>query len=153
MDGTAQPRSIVRHPWRVAVVVIALLAVLNLGFLLAASSDTSEPAEAGLPSSVERVEPEPGSTTGLLVDVAVDLRNGLTGVLAIDGVCIPEDQLTVDESLGTVTFRPGEGKEFERFEPRTHDVVVTYRDAREPKPDNPCTEFEGAFRWSFRATS
>ena len=147
---------VLRHPWRIAVVVLALLAVLNLGILLAANSDTSEPRDEALPSSVESVRPGPGATASLVTDVQADLDPGLTGVLIIDGLCVPEDQIDVDPSLGTVAFRPGEDKDIERFEPGEHTVVVVYRDATLPAPTEPCDESQAgfsAYRWSFRATS
>lgn len=145
-----------RHPWRVAIVAVALLAVLNLAILLAANSDTSEPGTKNLPSDVERVAPDPGATTGLVVDIVADLTPGLTGVLLVDGLCVPEDQLDVDPSLGTIAFRPGAGNDITRFDPGEHDIVVVYRQADEPEPDNPCDAAQrglSSFRWSFRAAS
>jgi hypothetical protein len=145
-----------RHPWRIAIVAVGLLGVLNLGILIAANTDTSEPGTENLPSSVERVAPSPGDVTGLVTDVAADLAAGLTGVLLVDGACVPEDQLDVDPSLGTISFRPGPDKDLRRFEPGEHEVVVVYRDATDPEPANPCdASQEGltAFRWRFRAAS
>ena len=48
----------------------------------------------------------------------VDLRPGWTGVLIVNDVEIPEDQLDLDnlESLGQVLFTPGDGKAVERYE-------------------------------------
>ena len=145
-----------RHPARVLVIVLGLLVVLNLAFFVGREQDSSEEGTDTLPSTVEDVLPPRGSTTGLIVDVVADLRAGLTGVLIIDDVCIPEDQLDVDPSLGTVAFRPGPDKEFENFEPGNHEVVVVYREATLPHPDEPCDPSVpglSAARWSFRAAS
>jgi len=149
-------QSVLRHPWRVAIVVLALLAVLNLGILLAANSDTSEPGTSNLPSDIERVSPTPGSTVGLVTDVLADLAPGTTGGLQIDNVCIPLDQLDRDQSLGTVGFRPGSDKEFDEFDPGLYEVVVFYRESTDPEPDDTCdADVEGvsAYSWTFRVTS
>ena len=46
-----------------------------------------------LPVDIEAVSPKPDSNTGLVDTVTVDLADRYTGVLVIDGVEIPEDQL------------------------------------------------------------
>ena len=145
-----------RHPTRVLVIVLGILVVLNLAFFLGREQDSSEEGTDTLPSTVENVTPARGSTTGLITDVIADLRAGLTGVLIIDDLCIPEDQLDVDPSLGTVAFRPGPDKEFENFEPGNHEVVVVYRESTDTEPPNPCDASVAglsAARWSFRAAS
>ena len=146
--GAAPPKKVFRHPWRAAIVAIALLVVLNLGIVLAMSSDTSEPGRERLPDTVETITPEPGELTGLVDDVSVDLRNDLTGVLVIDGVEVPEDQLDRVENLGIVTFRPGPEKDLPRFSAGDHTVVVRYWDKAEERPADP-----PGYSWSFRAAA
>jgi hypothetical protein len=141
-------RRAVRHPWRVAIVVIALLAVLNLGIVLLANSDTSTPGSDALPDTVQSITPESGELTGLVDDVTVDLADDLTGVLVIDGVEIPEDQLDRVRELGIITFRPGPGKDLTRFRAGDNTVVVKYWDQAKDRPANP-----GQFSWSFRAAA
>ena len=85
-------RRLFQHPGRVAVVAITVLVTLNLGILLLNESDTSPAGDNMLPADVEAVTPAPNSITGLIDTVTVDLAD-LTGVLVIDGVEIPEDQL------------------------------------------------------------
>ena len=139
---------LVRHPLRVVIVVVGMLAVLNLGLLLGRSSDTSEPGEETLPSAVERVSPSPGSTVGRRPEVSVDLRAGLTGVLVIDGLRFPEDQLAIDPSLGTIVFRPGADTEISEFEPGEHTVTVLYWRATEDEPPDP-----DSTGWRFRSSA
>lgn len=136
---------LVRHPWRAAIIGIALLTVVNLGVVLLSASDT-EPGGRRLPESVEGVFPGPGELVGLQETISADLRDDLTGVLVLDGVEVPEDQLDRVEPLGQVSFRPGGGKELRRLEPGTHTVVVLYWPQRTERPAEP-----SSYGWSFRA--
>ena len=52
----------------------------------------------------------PGASPSRKDDVDVRLRDGLTGVLVIDGVRLPEDQLEIDPATSTIVFRPGPDK-------------------------------------------
>jgi len=140
-----------QHPGRVAIVVIALLAVLNLGVILLHSSDTSPGGRAPLPAAVESVAPLPGSIAGPIDTVTVDLDNSLTGVLLIKQsgryVEIPEDQLDRVVELGQVSFRPGPGKEITKFSAGTNDVLVYYwsRTRVGGRPAHPAS-----YAWSFQ---
>lgn len=136
-----------RHPGRVAIVAVAVLVVINLGIILLANSDTTPPTRKNLPSDVESVRPEAGSVVRLQDEVSVDLRDGLTGVLVINGVEIPEDQLQRVPAIGIVTFRPGIDKEFERWKAGDVGVRVLFWNATKDRPDDP-----GSYSWSFRAS-
>src|SRR5947209_8778016 len=56
---------VVRHPWRVVIVVGALLLVANLVVVLDQSADTSQGGKAPLPATVESISPERGALTTL----------------------------------------------------------------------------------------
>ena len=127
---------------------VALLAILNLGVILLANSDTTPGGKAALPTDVESISPENGALAGLVDDVTVDLRDNLTGVLVIDGVEIPEDQLERVEELGVITFRPGADKEISRFRAGDNTVVVLYWPRTKPRPNKPAS-----FGWRFRAAA
>ena len=145
-SGAPPRRRILEHPGRVAIVVVALLVVLNLAIFLVASSDTTT-GERTLPAAIDGVRPEPGTVARLQDSVTADLRDGLTGVLVINGLEIPEDQLERNDPLGVVTFRPGPDKDFARWEPGDVAVqVLSWRatDERPPDPDS--------YSWSFRAS-
>jgi len=138
-----------QHPGRVAVVVIALLIVVNLAIVLLANADTSPGGgKPDLPAAIESISPERGELTGLVDDVTVDLRDDLQGELLIDSVRIPEDQLDTIEQLGRISFRPGPGKEFTRFLAGDNTVVVRYWPRGEPRPEVP-----PSFSWRFRAAA
>jgi len=144
-------RPLFRHPGRVAIVVVALLVVLNLGVILLRSSDTSPGGRAPLPIAVESVEPLPGSIAGPIDTVSVDLDNSLTGVLLIKQsgryVEIPEDQLDRVVELGQISFRPGPDKEITKFAAGTNDVLVYYwsRTRVGGRPKHPAS-----YAWSFQ---
>ncbi len=126
----APARKLFRHPGRVAIVVVALLAVLNLGIVLLDKSDTNPAGRNLLPATVESVSPEPGSIAGPVDTITVDLDDHLTGVLLVKQagayVEIPEDQLDRVRELGQVSFRPGPGKEITKFQVGENDVVVLF---------------------------
>src|SRR3954451_1656301 len=114
--GAAPPkRPLFRHPWRVAIVAVAIIGVLNLGATLVTNSDTTPGGKVELPSDIESISPANGALAGLVDDVTVDLADNLTGVLVIDGREIPEDQLDRIAELGVITFRPGPDKEIPHY--------------------------------------
>ena len=143
----ARPR-LFRHPGRVAVVVVALLAVANLGLLLLDRADTSQGGLPPLPSNIESVTPERGSISSLQDTVSADLSDGLTGVLVIDGQEVPEDELDRVPELGIVSFRPGSDRSLTKFAAGTHQVVVLYWSRTKPRPAKP-----GSYAWTFRASA
>jgi len=67
----------------------------------------------------------------------VDLRPGWTGVLIVNGVEIPEDQLDLDnlESLGQVLFTPGDGKAIEQYEAGENCVTAVVWRVRESRAE------------------
>jgi hypothetical protein len=139
-----------RHPGRVLIVIAAILVVLNLGFWIGRSSDTSEPGRASLPSTIESLSPGPGTQADRRTTITADLRDELTGVLVIDGQRIPEDQLDVPfgNPQGIVSFRPGPDTEFSSFVPGEHTVQVLYWRQDESEPTDP-----DSYGWRFRATA
>ena len=142
-------RRLFKHPGRVAVVAITLLVVFNLGIVLLNESDTSPTGERALPVDIEAVSPEPNQITGLIDTVTVDLADQYSGVLVIDGVEIPEDQLERVVGIQTVSFRPGPDKVISRFRAGENVVVVKYWNGR--LQDRPAKPY--SFSWTFRASA
>ncbi len=136
-------RRAIRHPGRVAVVVVGLLAVVNLLAYVGLRSDTgSEPAHP-VPQAIRRLQPSPDSLVAPQDGIAVTLADGLTGILAVDGRAVPEDQITYTgpSSFG---FRPGPTREWARWSAGAHTATVTYW---------PLTEGRAharTFDWTFR---
>ncbi len=119
----------------------------NLGIYLLNEADTSPTGEKALPADIQAVNPQPNQITGLIDDVTVDLADQYTGVLVIDGIEIPEDQLDRVVGIQTVSFRPGPDKVISRFRAGENQVVVKYWEGRlVDRPANPYS-----FSWSFVA--
>lgn len=75
-------------------------------------------------AAVEQLIPGDGSPNVLRQsEIGIDLATGWTGVLAVNGVEIPEDQYRRNDPLNQVFFTPGEGKEIERLP--AGPVIVT----------------------------
>ena len=133
------------HPWRVVIVVAMLLIVGNLVLFGLDTSDTTRGGRT-FPIAVETVNPLPGELLRPQDGITVDLRNDLTGVLLIDRVEVPEDQTDRTEVNGQVSFRPGPGKDIEKFEPGQYVVTVLYWPQGKDRPKNPTS-----YSWTFRA--
>jgi hypothetical protein len=143
-------RRLFQHPGRVAIIAITVLVALNLGIVLLNESDTSQTGPKALPVDIEAVSPLPGQLTGLVDTVTVDLADRYTGVLLIDGVEIPEDQLDRVQGIQTVSFRPGPGKEISQFRAGDNTVTVKYWDGR--LQDRPAKGLY-SYSWTFRASA
>jgi hypothetical protein len=142
-------RRLFKHPGRVAVVAISLFAVFNAGIFLFNESDTTQQGEQALPVDIEAVRPEPNQITNLLSTVTVDLADRYSGVLVIDGIEIPEDQLDRVVGIQTVSFRPGRDKAIGRFRAGENTVTVLYWDGRlQDRPEKPYS-----YSWSFVASA
>jgi len=120
------PRKAFEHPGRFAIVALGLMAVLSLLVAAVLSADTDTPDERDpLPAEVLSVFPEPDTLSRPQQGISVTLRPGLTGVIQVDGIEIPEDQLT-RPSESSMSFQPGPDREFGRFETGPHTVTIVY---------------------------
>jgi hypothetical protein len=148
--ASAPRRKAFQHPGRIAVVVVALLVVVNLLIYLSNSAETSPGGRNPLPAEIEFVSPAPDSIVGPVETVAVDLADGLTGVLLIRQggryIEIPEDQVDRVQGLDQITFRPGPGKDISRFDAGQNDVAVLYWSQTRVggRPEDPAS-----YSWSF----
>jgi hypothetical protein len=149
-SAAAPRRRLFQHPGRVAIVVITVLVAINLSVFALNEADTSAPGPKSLPADIQSVSPTPNENTGLVDTVSVDLADRYTGVLVIDGIEIPEDQLDRVRSIQTVSFRPGPGKEISAFRPGVNTVTVKYWDGR--LQDRPATGLF-SYSWTFRASA
>ena len=148
-DRPAPPtrRPVFAHPWRIVVLVVAMLILVNLAVILLRSADTSSTPNGALPTMIESVAPGNGEIVRITDTIAVDLNDGYTGVMAIDRAEVPEDQIERVVPLGQITFRPGPGKDIEQFSPGVHTVTVSYWPQTEDRPARPAT-----YTWTFKAT-
>jgi hypothetical protein len=148
--GEAPRRPLFKHPWRIAIVVGALVVVANLGIWGLHQSDTSRGGRE-FPNAIDTLSPEPGEIIRPQDTVTADLRNDLRGVLILSGPGfseeIPEDQLERVVPLGEVSFRPGPGQDIRQFAPGNWSAVVKFWP--QTKGVNP-PKHPGSFSWSFR---
>lgn len=144
-------RKAIEHPGRFAIVAGGLMLVATLVAIAIGSADTSDVVNA-LPNQVKGVSPKQGAIVPPQEAIAVDLRDDLVGDLRVcdaSGTCtdLPFDQVDFVKPLGQLGFRPGEGKEIQRWEPGRNDVTVTYRSQADPAQDN------GTYSWWFVSKS
>jgi hypothetical protein len=151
MSGPAARRKAIEHPGRFAIVAggLTLVALLFAGAIV--SADTKD-VKSTLPGQVQSVSPKPGSIVPPQEQIAVNLRDDLTADLEVCGptggcLPIPADQVAFIPALGQLTFRPGEGREIESFEPGRNEVRVSYRSQADPGQDN------GTYSWIFVSKS
>lgn len=123
---------------------IALVAINLVIFGFAATRTGTQSQTGTLPSAIETLSPVPGSTVRPQDSVRVDLTDGLTGDLYIDGKVIPADQTEQVVALGVIAFRPGPKKEITQFAPGRHTVEVRWRPVRAD-----ADQVDGSYSWSF----
>jgi hypothetical protein len=126
-----------------------MCAILALGVaLLVISAKQDSDAVPTLPDAIESVSPAPNAIADPMTQIGVNLGDTYTGVLQFDGVEIPEDQLARIIELGQVTFDPGDGREFTKFDAGQHTVNVVYWHQTESRETDAHT-----FAWHFRVAA
>lgn len=128
----------------IGVVVVGALA----GFVFAFTIGGDQSPDPELTNSaVERFIPPNGSPAVVRqAEIGVDLATGWTGVLAVDGVEIPEDELRRNEPENMVFFMPGPGRVVEELAPGPHTITaLIWRLENETRAD------AQPVSWSFRA--
>ena len=124
--GAASRRRAFEHPGRFAIVAIGLMVVVSLVVFAGMESDTKPTtAPDALPSEIVSTTPVADTLNKPQQAVSVSLRADLTGVLVIDGIEIPEDQLD-RPTQSSMTFQPGPNKEISRFQTGPHRVEIVY---------------------------
>lgn len=128
----------------------ALFGIVVLVAIAIGSADTSDlQANQDQPKEVRNVSPPPGSLQPPNTSIVVDLRDDLTGELTVcaptpnDCTPVPLDQTTVVDSLGQITFKPGDDKDITEFPAGPVSVRVDYHLQGSLAAD------AGSFTWSF----
>ena len=135
---------------RRALSVLVVLAALG-GIVYACSevdTDDGDAVVTGEASPIEVYVPVDGSEILRQERFGVDLRPGFTGILQLNDVEIPLDQLDDDTlaSTGEVYFTPGEGLAVERYDAGQNcatAVVWRVQDSRSDARD---------YSWCFNVT-
>lgn len=139
---TPPPVSRLRRWWRrIDKVQLLLSFVIALGLVLIGrglSIGLTGDERANLPDQIESVEPVPEAVQVLRqTRVFVDLEDGYTGELVIDGVALPT--VSIDEISERVGAEPGEQIELPPatiYEPGNSTLTYT------PTDDSPVPQFE-----------
>lgn len=148
-------RKAIQHPGRFAIVAGGLTVVALLFAGAITSADTTDVRNVSLPEQVRSVSPRAGSIVPPQTAITVDLRDDLTADLSLcgptqaTGGCtpLPVDQVDFVPALGQLTFKPGEGKDVDAFEPGRNRVIVQYRSQADPERNR------GTYTWSFVSKS
>ena len=149
-SGRPRRRSSTVLPWILAGA--GALVALNL-ILVAVYVGGRGDRAIDLPPEIESVIPAPDSVIRPQEDVGADLADDHIGIVLIDDVRIPEDQLTVRAALGEVLYRPGEGREIERLAPGPHRATVKYwpQDEAKDEAEADARGLARSFTWQFTA--
>jgi hypothetical protein len=99
-----------------ALLALAIAAFVGAYLTFAQGEDDPVLRSGGQNEYVEALIPERNSQVPQQTTVGIDLATGWTGVLVINGVEIPEDQLNVTEELGLVEYTPADGLAVEQLE-------------------------------------
>lgn len=108
------------------LIIIGALALAAALFGTAIVVYLGNPRTTDLPVAIQEVSPVAQSTALLQSDVVVDLAAGYTAEIDINGVPIPEDEITEVMALNQLRFSPGAGKTLERLFTEQNCVRVNY---------------------------
>jgi len=159
LDAMARSR-VDRRTLLVALPLAVGLALVIGGFLAAQGS--SDPARLDNPA-IEQRYPDDGALVLRQSEVGVDMADGFTGELSIDGVALPTERVEAiagpvavavppilvarfDPSVNTLLFQPQEGAPIEEFEAGEHTIVLTYW------PEVEGRQAAKQLSWTFRVT-
>ena len=108
------------------LIIIGALALAAALFGTAVVVYLGNPRTTDLPVAIQEVSPVAQSTALLQSDVVVDLAAGYTAEIDINGVPIPEDEITEVLALNQLRFSPGAGQTLERLFTEQNCVRVNY---------------------------
>lgn len=77
-------------------------------------------------AAIDRLIPAPDAKILAQDTIGIDLADGYTATLSLNGTPIPEDQLTLVPQLNQVTFTPGPGKDTQLIPAQKNCLVATY---------------------------
>ena len=120
------------------VLGLALAGVVIGAVVLAPSGQPNEP-----PGVVESYSPANESTVLRQAAIQIDLPVNYSITMVIDGIGIPDSEITATPETGRFVWRPGEDSIIREFNPGIHTVWIRWDTVRGlPDP--------GEWTWSFR---
>lgn len=122
------------------ILLSLVVAIGVVGIAWAFASNPSDP-QVHFVTGVEGVYPPSGALDVRQVRIGIDLAPGYTGVLQVDGVEIPEDQLDRVDPLNQIFYTPGVGKETGRLSPGRHCATALFWRVTETRASARSTEW------------
>ncbi len=124
-------------------IVLSLLGVVFVAVVVAAVLLTPGGTPTTLPPHVVEVSPADGALVLRRTKIVLRLDPAYRASFVVDGVPVPDDEVTYVPGTGLHVFAPGPGKVLETWTPGVH-VVEARWDTTSGLPD------PGSLRWSFR---
>ncbi len=137
------------NPVRVAIVVGIVLIGINV-LIFAGRAQVNGPATVQRPAEIAVLEPNESDELLPQGEVGAQVRANFTGQISVDGHVIPQDQLTLTPSLGTIFFDPGPGKDIQEFSKGGHTAVIQWWPATIPTAEAALAQRQlRSYTWSF----
>jgi hypothetical protein len=134
---------------RVAIVVGIVLVAINV-LIFAGKAQVNGPANVQRPAEIVSLEPNESDELLPQGEVGAQVRANFTGQITIDGHVIPQDQTTIDTSLGTIFFDPGAGKDISKFNKGGHSAVIQWWPDTYVTPEAAAAKKElRSYSWTF----
>jgi hypothetical protein len=142
-------------PVRAVLVACVVGALAIFGLAYRANSDPSANNGCNQPSAIDVLYPQCNTLTFSQSQVGVDIAQGYTAELTVNGVAIPLDQIEnrpaqnatdLKTAPDLFLFTPGPGKAVEKLKPGVNSVIVFYRKL---SANESTTE---TFEWFFNAS-
>jgi hypothetical protein len=121
--ATSSPYS-TRFKLGAAAVVALAAAVFAVAFIAFDSGDEDPVLQGGDAAVVETLIPRRNAQVPQQTTIGIDVVTGWDAALVVDGVEIPEDQLSRTPEIGLVEFTPGEGRAVDELDPGQNCVTA-----------------------------
>ena len=145
--GPPSPASSLRYRIIVTVAVAAAAIALITGIRHTKTEDTTPVIVNGRPDVVEHLIPAQDAEVLQQSEIGIDLAPGYEGLLVLDGVTIPTEELRIVPEQNQVFFAPGPGRTFAALPSGQNCVTaVVWQSARGRGPT------DLSFRWCFDVT-
>lgn len=122
----ASSTSVYSTRFRVVAALIVTLAVTAfvLAYFAAQEGEDDPVLESGNADFVETLIPQRNAQVPQQSSVGIDLASDWTGVLVVNDVEIPEDQLQITPELGLIQFTPGPDTEVEELRAGVNTITA-----------------------------
>lgn len=107
-----------------ALVITLAVTAFVLAYFSAQEGEDDPVLESGNAEFVETLIPQRNAQVPQQSSVGIDLASDWTGVLVVNGVEIPEDELQVTDELGLVQYTPGPDKAVEQLQAGVNTITA-----------------------------